>query len=407
MAFITSLRIKNFFSIKDEVTLDFKASPYNIENNPDRLFEFNGEYYNKVISLYGANASGKTTVLKAIIIILAVVLDKRSNEFPLSFKNKFSSLSNTELELSFVLKKDSFLQKFKYKVIFKSNEYENIGIIDEELVKFYGKKKENLLNRKKEIVINVDSNITKAVFQNLNSKTSLIQEFYKFERTEILTDIRNFFMDIILASNIKSLYTNLNTTDTDTKKIAEWLYGERDGETQIENFFLSFFNSIGLDIVRVKAKFNKEEKDLNKRFKGIDVFHGIKTDTPLEIYLESSGTQMLMKILLDIFLAKKINSMLIIDELDSIIHPMLVPIIINLLIENDIQIIYSTHNIYNMQFLQNDEIFLIEKDSSHTTTIKPIKDNKDIKGYENLLTHYENGYLGGVPKIEDLITKIL
>jgi len=116
---------------------------------------------------------------------------------------------------------------------------------------------------------------------------------------------------------------------------------------------------------------------------------------------------MLMKILLNVFIAKVAGAPLVIDEFDSIIHPSIVPIIINLLIENDIQIIYSTHNIYNMQFLQNDEIFLIEKDLSHVTTIKPIKDNKDIKGYENLLTHYENGSLGGIPKIEDLITKIL
>ena len=407
MAFITNLRIKNFFSIKGEVTIDFKASPYNIENNPERLFEFNGEYYNKIISFYGANASGKTTVLKAIIILLAVVLDKRSDEFPLSFKNKFSSLFNTELELNFILKKDNILQKFNYKIIFKANGYENIGIIDEQLFRIYGKEKEKLFDRKKKIMTNVDWNIVEAVFQNLNSKTSLIQEFYKFERNKVLIDIRNSFMDMILSSNIKSLHTNLNTTDTDTKKIAEWLYGERDGETQLENFFLYFFNSIGLDIIKVKAKFNKEEKDLNKKFKGIDVFHKIKSDEPLELYLESSGTQMLMKILLDIFLAKKLNSTLIIDELDSLIHPMLTPIIINLLIENDIQIIYSTHNIYNMQFLQNDEIFLIEKDINHITTIKPIKDNKNIKGYENLLTHYENGELGGIPKIEDIITKIL
>jgi hypothetical protein len=60
-----------------------------------------------------------------------------------------------------------------------------------------------------------------------------------------------------------------------------------------------------------------------------------------------------------------------------------------------------------MTFLQNDEVFLIEKDSNHTTTIKPVKDNPDIKGYENILIHYENGDLGGIPDIKEIITKIL
>ena len=60
-----------------------------------------------------------------------------------------------------------------------------------------------------------------------------------------------------------------------------------------------------------------------------------------------------------------------------------------------------------MQFLQNDEIFLIEKDSNHKTTIKAVKNNPDIKGYKNLLTLYENGYLGGLPNIKEILTKIL
>jgi hypothetical protein len=337
----------------------------------------------------------------------AVILDERTQEFPISFKNKFSSLSNTELEIDFVLNKGSSLSKFKYKLILGASEYENISIVNEHLFEIYNKEQECLLDREKRDVKSVDLNISEAIFSNLNNKVSLLEEFYKFEKNRKFINIRNFFMDIILSSNVKALYSNLNTTNNDTKKIAEWLHGERDGEAQLENFFLSFFNSINIDISKVKAKFNQDEKDINKRFKGIEVFHKINQHNALEWYLESSGTQMLMKFLLDIFLAKKLNSILVIDELDSIIHPALVPIIINLLIENNIQIIYSTHNIYNMTFLQNDEVFLIEKDENHTTTIKPVKDNPNIKGYENILISYENGDLGGIPDVKEIITKIL
>ena len=62
MNFITKIKIKNFFSIKNEVCIDFKASNYNIENNRNRLFNVKREYYNKIVSFYGANASGKTTL---------------------------------------------------------------------------------------------------------------------------------------------------------------------------------------------------------------------------------------------------------------------------------------------------------------------------------------------------------
>ncbi|CAA6799225.1 MAG: Unknown protein [uncultured Sulfurovum sp.] len=408
MAFITSLRIKNFFSIKDEVTIDFKASPYNIENNPDRLFEFNGEFYNKIISLYGANASGKTTVLKAISTLSKVIFNEQSDYFYSSFKNKFSNLEvASELEVSFVLNIENKLEEFNYKLVFKSKKYENIGIENEELTHIKEDKNEVLFNREKEQVVNVDGNIIESIFKKLSEKKSLIQDFFIFEKTKKLEGIRSLFLMINVSSNIDPLSTRLSATITDEQNIADMLdkrYSEFENY-ELEKFFVSFFNSIGHDIVQIKSNF-KEEDGKEREFLGIELYHDINQQVPLEFSFESDGTQMLMKILLDIFLSKMMKAPLIIDELDSIIHPMLVPIIINLLIENDIQIIYSTHNIYNMQFLQNDEIFLIEKNSEHETKIESVKDNPNIKGYENLLTHYENGDLGGIPKVEDLITKI-
>lgn len=406
MAFITSLRIKNFFSIKDEVTLDFKASPYNIENNADRLFEFNGEYYNKVISFYGANASGKTTVLRAITLIANVITNQNTEQDIISFKNKFTpSEVSTEIELGFVLHIDNEAKEFQYKVEFDSNKYENHGIKNEQLIEIMDEEEKQWFNRIDEDIEGVDENVVKGVFYNLNKNKSLIEEFYKFEKTHTFDNIYKRFSILTQMSNVSVYQSKFNATYHDQKVIADLLESSEVHGKELETFFLSFFQSVGLDIVKIKVNYKEEEGKI-KEFVGLDISHSIDKETFLELNLESDGTQMLMRVLMNIFASKVMDIPLVIDELDSIIHPMLVPIIINLLIENDIQIIYSTHNIYNMQFLQNDEIFLIEKDSNHVTTINAIKDNKDIKGYENLLTHYENGDLGGIPKIEDLITKI-
>ncbi len=396
MNFITSIKIKNFFSIKDAVTIDFKASPYNIENNPDRLFEFNGEYYNKIISLYGANSSGKTTVLKAIIAIFSTVIDERSNYFPLYFKNKFSNIEDdSQLKMSFVIDN----KKFTYMVTFESNEqYEIIGIRDEKLFL----EKEILFDRENQIVANIDENIQQAVFNNLSEKKSLLQEFYKFDNTKTFEKIHIFFSPFFnSAFNIDML----NMSSYTHEDIAMWLSNELVNKG-LNDFILSFFESIGYDITKIELDY-EERKAQKKELKAIKIFHNIDETEPLELYLESTGTQNLLKILIDIYMMKIMETPLIIDELDSFIHPMLVPIIINLLIKNDIQIIYSTHNIYNMKFIQNDELFLIEKNNKHETVIKAVKNNPNIEGYENLLTHYENGYLGGVPDVKDIITKIL
>lgn len=406
MAFITSLRIKNFFSIKNEVPIDFKASPYNIENNPERLFEFNGEYYNKVISLYGANASGKTTVLKAITSVANAIVNQDDKQFFKSFKNKFSNLDvSSEIAITFVVGIDNEFQEFLYEIEFESNRFENIGIENERLFKLKKNEKELLIDRKDQVVKKIDINVQKAIFSNLKNTKSLIEELYKFEDEKVLNKIYDFFLSTVGSSNIQIFNTDLGMSTIRYKDIGVWL-SRFSWSSDLEKFYLSFFNALGLDIVKIEAKY-KEYDTKEKEFLGIDIFHDIDSEEPLELSLESDGTQMLMKVLLDIFKAKIFSSVLILDELDSIIHPMLVPIIINLLIKNDIQIIYSTHNIYNMKFLQNDEVFLIEKDKNHKTTIEGVKNMPDIKGYKNLLTLYENNYLGGVPKIEEIITKIL
>jgi AAA15 family ATPase/GTPase len=404
---IINVRIKNFFSITNEVNIDFKASNYNIENNRNRLFDINGKYYNKVISLYGANASGKTTFLKSIVVLSAVINNESTENFPTSFKNKFAHLnSKSEIDIGFILEIYNEPKEFLYQLKFQSENHQNIGIENEELYVVKGEKKEILFNRKSQQVKNVESLISQAIFGNLSDKKSLFQEFGKFEKTGWLKKITKFFRNLSKASNIISPYeTRLAPSPIDESQIGIRL-DDNEIKEALENFLLSFLNSVGLDIDKLKAKF-EEENEKGRKFLGIQVSHKIQKTISLEFGLESDGTLMLIKILLDIFLVKVNKAILIIDEFDSIIHPMLIPVIINLLIENGIQIIYSTHNIYNMKFLQTDEIFLIEKDKDHHTKIQAVRDIENIKGYENLLSLYENGYLGGVPKVEEIITEIV
>jgi len=401
MNFITKIKIKNFFSIKNEISIDFKASSYNIEHNIDRLFELNGEYYNKIISFYGANASGKTTILKAIVTLARVIKNEQTDNFPTSFKNKFANLDvNSEIEIGFVVDKKEYL----YTLTFESQKYNNMAIDNEELYIVKNNKKEKFFSRKDKVIQNIDEHIQDIIFDKLSEKKSLFQEFIKFDENNILFTIISFFDTIDYSSNISAYKTQLNTNLRDEQWIGKIL--DIDSlRKDLEPFFLRFFNSIGLDIEKVEVKV-KEEDGEEKEILGLEIYHKIDSEEPLEFDLESDGTQMLMKILLDIYSAKLNKNSLVIDEFDSILHPVLIPILNKLLIDNDIQIIYTTHNIYNMQFLQNDEIFLIEKDANHKTTVKPVKDNPNIKGYENLLTHYENGLIGGIPNIKDIVTKI-
>ena len=66
---VIEIRLRNFFSIMDEVVLDMRAA--NIQTRKSKTLEDNTFPYQKgrllkTVSIYGANASGKSSIVKAI-----------------------------------------------------------------------------------------------------------------------------------------------------------------------------------------------------------------------------------------------------------------------------------------------------------------------------------------------------
>ncbi len=65
---ILEIHLSNFFSIKDEIVLNLRAG--NSQSRKVRYLENNvftlDEKILKAVALYGANASGKTNIIKAI-----------------------------------------------------------------------------------------------------------------------------------------------------------------------------------------------------------------------------------------------------------------------------------------------------------------------------------------------------
>lgn len=173
----------------------------------------------------------------------------------------------------------------------------------------------------------------------------------------------------------------------------------------LKDFIINFLNSIGLDIVNLIPTY-KLDDDGNKLFDSLFIKHKISKSKELEFVLESDGTMNLVQILINVFIVKMNKSVLVIDEFDSILHPMLVPLLNKLLLDNKIQVIYTTHNIYNMKYLYHDEITIIEKDSEHLTYVKELKKFDNIDFTDNILDLYEEGTFGGIPDINSIYTKI-
>lgn len=73
---VLEIRISNMFSFRDEVTLDLQAAKIQTKKARElegNLFSVDGEQMLKSVALFGANASGKSNVIKAIRACVGMV----------------------------------------------------------------------------------------------------------------------------------------------------------------------------------------------------------------------------------------------------------------------------------------------------------------------------------------------
>jgi AAA15 family ATPase/GTPase len=122
---------------------------------------------------------------------------------------------------------------------------------------------------------------------------------------------------------------------------------------------------------------------------------------------ESNGTQKLFQLALPVLLALREGSVLVVDELESSLHPSLAQEIVILFNNpsknpNNAQLIFSTHDtnllgtILGEPVLRRDQVWLTEKDPEGGTVLYPLTDYKPRKS-ENLERGYLQGRYGAIP----------
>jgi AAA15 family ATPase/GTPase len=94
---------------------------------------------------------------------------------------------------------------------------------------------------------------------------------------------------------------------------------------------------------------------------------------------------------------------LVVDELDSSLHPLLVQKVVDLFQSPDTnpkgaQLIFTTHDVSLLDSarMRRDQIWFTEKDNEHVTHLFPLLDFSPRKG-EALLKNYLSGRYGGIP----------
>ena len=96
---------------------------------------------------------------------------------------------------------------------------------------------------------------------------------------------------------------------------------------------------------------------------------------------------------------------LVVDELDSSLHPLVVRHLVSLLLHADsqAQLLFTTHDttLLSQKLLRRDQVWFIEKNDAHEARLYPLSDFSPREN-EAIERGYLNGRYGGIPHLKEL-----
>lgn len=395
--------VKNFKSIRDEMTFDMQAAA--ISEHEDRVIkDKDGELYLPVSVIYGPNGGGKSNVLESLQILAAKVL-----------RPLYATDDNSERP--FRMKK-IVIEPFAFDVIEKENPTEFELFFRTELAEY-----RYVLTVKKDVIIyerldrvKLDTGRKSALFERSDKGIELKGILGKLKISEDLSET------LPLLSYLGITYKKNEVV----KDVLDWFefgidflnYGNPDQELHmaitssedVKQLVLEMIQEMDLDIV----DFRVEEKE-NDRVEVFTIHKVGMYETELNLSEESSGTKKLFGLLPFIAASLLHGNTLVIDELDAKLHPVLLKHIIMLFSDMKInrkgaQVIFTSHDLSTMnnEIFRRDEIWFVAKGNQQNSKLYSLVEFKNDKG-ESVRkdAKFDKQYLEGKYGADPYLKKII
>ena len=430
---IVEFSVTNFRSIHQKQVFSMVAS--SAKSKPDNIFEHNisnGDTVTltKAAVIYGANASGKSNMMRALWALRNLVTTSeriKINE-PLSAYDPFlfdavSVKEPTMFEIIFIAKNN---EKYRYSISFNAQE-----ILKEELFSYPKIKKRELFTRPYEI-LEKDNNIHigrlgkelnhkkyemhkkipfLSLFGNANTYHKDISPVYTYFEGLGTWNVANFGSIDMLVSTIKS---DIQKEENGwlKEKIEELV---RACDTQIQGFQLDKDSKI-LDLKQIEYV-DKNDQRQYKIVKNEVLFathfvyeNSIKTGTAnLPFKEESLGTNRLFALGGLILKTLKTGGTIIFDELDTSLHPYVSRFLVLLFLDpmsnpHNAQLIFTTHEptLMDRNLLRADQIWFADKNPYGKTEIFSAQDFDGVREDIPFDKWYMAGKFGAIPQISKI-----
>ena len=367
--------VKNYKSIRDEMTFDMQAAAIS-EHENNIIRDKDGELFLPISAIYGPNGGGKSNVLEAMHTLASKVLrplyatgDKEERIFlqkrlliePFAFSKKTKS-QPTEFEIFFRTE----IAEYRYKLHIMKDvvNYESL-----DRVKLDTGRRSALFERDTEEIS------LKGVFSKLKASEDLSATLpllsylgITYKKNEVVKDVLDWFEYGIDFLNYGNPIEELRMAVSNSE--------------DVKQLMLDMIQEMDLDIVDFRVV-----EDENDR---IDVYTKHLVDgyeTELNLLEESSGIKKLFGLMPFIAGCLLTGTVLVIDELDAKIHPVLLRHIIMMFNDMSInkkkaQLIFTSHDLSTMnnEVFRRDEIWFVAKGNAQNSKLYSLVEFKNEKG---------------------------
>lgn len=415
---LVQFSVKNFMSFKEKQEFSMEAgigdenlaNIINIDKTDERIL--------KTTALYGANASGKTNLIKAFsaaIMMIRLSNNRQPNEKliqmePFAFDDK---TKNEPCEFEFIF----WTNSNKYVYGFKADRNR---VYEEYLYQYFSAKATRIFERTNcdeyKFLQSDEAKLNAIKSQNLENKLFLsTATTWNYDKTK---DPYLWFAGLIdtysggMELSPFSLEAYNNDENESLKKFTLKLLEEADIVIKDYNVDIEEQELDRNMLMHLKNLNLPQQVSLPKQkvIKSITMAHEVIDDNNesriynMNFANESSGTRIIFSIapiLKDVFEKGKI---ILIDEIERSLHPNLVEMIIQFFHNKEInkgnaQLIFNTHetNLLSLNLFRRDQIWFAEKDPKKGATELYPLDDFSVRKTENIQKGYLNGRYGAIP----------
>lgn len=418
---ILEFTVKNFLSIKDEVTLSMVAAKDSSHEDNLLLYEDGKQVKSALKSLviYGANASGKSNILKALRFFKNFI--KNSHEMQQGRK-----IPRTPFKLDIEYLKEPS----EFQIIFIHNDIKYLygfSVTEEEVLEEYlyyypnGRQSTIFTRDRDDYKFTIDIERQTELKNKFHSKNKLFiatESLWEYEKAKVPFEWLSSYLNIFINHEGLEGYTGGSMVDNENmnslvKKYIKFAdVGIDDINVQVKKAE-DILSSDVFKLISDDAKAEILNKVQDRDVLDIKMIHSIKDKNgniinhEFELNEESDGTKKFFGILGPWLDALLNGYTVVVDELDMRLHTLLVKKLIEMFLNPNInkknaQLIFSTHdtNLLDSDILRRDQIWFTEKREDKSTDLYSLYDFGGVRKSISIEKGYLQGKYGAIPVLK-------